>query len=103
MRHTSPTGRTMLLMIVLGVALASCTATATEEAMPYGYGGPGATYYADPAELGYEPLSGEIALGGDVFFRNFPRRHLHQLAGGFRHGLTHGAFAHGAMARGHAR
>jgi hypothetical protein len=116
MRHMRTTrriilpGRAILLLLALGGALASCTATATETAMPYGYGGPGATYYEDPADLGYEPFSGELSFDDGLGFRHFHHPGLHHFAGahgfahhGFGHGFAHGGFAHGARGGGHGR
>lgn len=98
MRHLRTIGRTILPILMLGGALTACAVPATETAMPYGYGGPGATYYEDPAELGYEPFSGELAFGGDFGFRRFDHRHVHHFAVG--HGFAHGGFAHGGFAHG---
>lgn len=109
MRHMRLIGRTVLPVLLLGGALTGCAVPATETAMPYGYGGPGATYYEDPAVLGYEPFSGDLAFGGDFGFRRFDHlHHVHHFAGGpgfahhgfGQHGFAHGGFAHGGFAHG---
>jgi hypothetical protein len=116
MRHMKHASRTRLLLLSLGAALSACTATVSEDAVPYGYAGYGPGYYSDPAYLGGAPLYGEFGFEGGCcggFHHDHHDFHAHLAAhdgshafghGGFGHGgFGHGGFGHGGGGGGHGR
>jgi hypothetical protein len=116
MRYITLSARIALPFLVIAAALAACSATASDAAIP----GASPGYYADPAYVGEAPLYGDFGLGfgwdgdGGNDHRAFHRDHGHAFAhfgghgadhafghGGFGHaGFGHGGFGHGG---GHGR
>lgn len=112
MRRIGITSRTLVLLLGVGATLSACSATASEEAIPYGYAGLGPAYYSDPAYLDGAPLYGDFGFYGfdhdghhdhdwhhaHVGFHDGGRVFAH---GGFDHGgFSHGGFSHGGFSHG---
>jgi hypothetical protein len=111
MRHMKSASRAALLFLGIGVALSACSATASEGAMPYGYGDVGPGYYSDPAYLGEAPFYGDFEFGGgwgEGWRHDHREEHAwhahfgnHDVGHAFGHGgLGHAGFGHGGSGHG---
>ena len=118
MRHTKVASATLLLLLSVGAALSGCTATASEDAIPYGSAGYGPGYYSDSGYLGGAPLYGDFGFEGSFFDRDRGHDHhefhheishagpgrfaMHDGGHGFGHGgFGHAGFGHGGGGGGH--
>jgi hypothetical protein len=65
MRHINVAAGAALVFLALGTALSACSATAPEDAIPYGFSGFGPGYYSDSADIGQVPTQGGFGPDGD--------------------------------------